>query len=116
MKAVLSVEQFKRYKQLSVWGREPTALRQPDAEALLELTPEQKRKISAILQDRLGTCAPSLPTSGSWPKNPADIPRLWRDLNTDYNAETTALTAEVLDERQKALWGEMIGPPFRPVH
>jgi Spy/CpxP family protein refolding chaperone len=117
LKNVLSPEQMRRYKQLSVWWMQPSSWKAADVQAVLKLTPKQKDKVRLILEENLKE-RPTVDKLRKANIEAKNIPKLMRILNLQNNERTTArILAEVLDDYQKVIWEEIIGeaPPTEPL-
>jgi hypothetical protein len=110
LKEVLSADQFRRYKQISVWGRIPALWKDPDVESLLNLTEEQRAKIRQILQDNLDN-RPRMAEVIKSVADPKAIAERWRALIRENNERTTARAVGLLNDAQQAIWKEMTGEP-----
>jgi len=113
LKGLLSVDQFRRYKQLSVWGRLPSVWDDHDLGAVLNLTGEQREKLRQIVLDNLSR-QPRLDDIRKSVTGTKAVAERWRTLNRENNERTTLEAVAVLDERQRSVWKQVIGKPFPP--
>lgn len=113
LSGILSEAQRSRLRQLQLQWDSPMTLLSPEASDKLNLTESQRQRIDAIVAElRPERGGPGGRGQGQGQRPPQPPPH--QDWAAMLAAKTRAAQAalQVLDQRQKATWSQMIGAPF----
>jgi hypothetical protein len=102
--AVLSPDQMKRLRQISLQENGPVAFSDPEVEKALDLTADQKTKIKAINEDFLTQAFKILDISEGGLKTDTNLPKVRKEMV----GKITAL----LSDKQRETYSGLVGEPF----
>jgi hypothetical protein len=105
LKDILKAEQLKRFNQIALQFRGAQAFADPEVQAKLNVTDEQKEKLKTI-QDDAGTKRREIF------QNAGDDRQAAFQKMTALGKETMEKSTAVLTDSQKKTWTEMTGEPF----
>jgi Spy/CpxP family protein refolding chaperone len=112
---VLTPEQNKRYKEITLQQRGAQAFNDEEVQKTLKLTDEQKEKIKTINEDAAKERRELFPrrggAGGGGPPNPAAFEEMRKKM-TALNKETMEKVTAVLTDDQKKAWKDLVGAPF----
>lgn len=101
---ILTPDQLKRLRQISLQENGPMAFGDPEVEKALELTADQKAKIKAINEDFLTGAFKILDIREGGLKTDTDLPKVRK--------ETVGKITALLTDKQREAYTGLIGEPF----
>jgi Spy/CpxP family protein refolding chaperone len=114
---VLTPEQAKRYKQITLQDRGTQAFNDEEVQKALKLTDEQKEKIKTINEDAAKERQQLFPRggggggAGAGRRDPGAFEEMRKKMAA-MNKETMEKVTAVLTDDQKKAWKDLIGEPF----
>ena len=106
----LSAEQLKRFEQLELQHEGPPALSRPEIVKKLQVTGEQQKQFTGLIQEMTKTLEPLIKEAKS-AANPQEMEKMRQEvlkMRQDCQGKMEAL----MSDAQKKQWKEMNGKPF----